>query len=209
MKGVFCVEGFWYGDHRDKTSVYPILDLVNRYQNMPFRHHRCATLEEFKFSILRWKMKAFHKNFPLLYLAFHGDEGVIKIGKDSLSLDQLSELLGDKCKGVVIYFGSCATLRVDDRLLQSFMKKTHTVAILGYMKDVDWLTSAAFDMRLLSFFLKHPFDSQGVKNIYEEILNDCRSSVKELDFRMVTNDKVSFPRTRKKSAKPKPKVKAR
>ncbi len=42
MKGTFCLETFWYGDHRDKTSVFPVLDLVNRYEKMPFVHHKCG-----------------------------------------------------------------------------------------------------------------------------------------------------------------------
>src|SRR5690606_24914749 len=129
MKGVFCLEGFWYGDHRDKTSVYPVLDLVNRLEKLPFIHHRCSTIEEFKYTISRWKQKSFHRKFPLLYLAFHGDKGIIKIGKSSLSLDDLAEMLEDKCNGVVIYFGSCATMNVDRRRLQNFMEKTKSVAI--------------------------------------------------------------------------------
>jgi len=64
MKGVFCIEGFWYGDHRDTTSVYPVLQLVRRYQNMPFLHHKCYTYEEFCFSIQRWKQRGFHKKYP-------------------------------------------------------------------------------------------------------------------------------------------------
>lgn len=166
-KGVFCLEGFWYGDHRDRTSVVPVLDLVHRYQNMPFVHHRCATIEEFAFSLKRWKNKSFHKKYPLLYLAFHGKPGKILIGKDELSLDELASILENRCSGVVIYFGSCATMHWDKRHLQSFMEKTETVAMLGYRKDVDWLTSASFETRLLSFLQEHPFDSRGIQKIHE------------------------------------------
>ena len=169
MKGVFCLEGFWYGDHRDTTSVCPVLDLVHRYQNMPFIHHRCATREEFVFSINRWKTRSFHRKYPLLYLAFHGDPGRILIGTEAVSLDELAELLGDHCRNVVIYFGSCATLKLDRRKLQSFMQRTRTLAVLGYKQAVDWLPSASFEIRLLSFLLVHPFDSVGIRRIYEEV----------------------------------------
>ena len=199
MKGVFCIEGFWYGDHRDTTSVYPVLDLVRRYQNMPFLHHKCYTYEEFCFSIGRWKQKGFHRKYPLLYLAFHGEKGLIQIGKRNLTLDELAEILEDKCQGVVIYFGSCATLKVDRRRLQSFMERTKTVALLGYKHDVEWLTSASFDIRLLSYLLEHPFDSKGVKKIYEEIKRDCKAYIRELDFVMIPNERLWFPRPRKRS----------
>lgn len=39
MNGIFCIEGFWYGDHRDKITVYPVLELINRIEGMPFIHH--------------------------------------------------------------------------------------------------------------------------------------------------------------------------
>ncbi|MBL7717993.1 MAG: hypothetical protein JNL72_04085 [Flavipsychrobacter sp.] len=197
MKGVFCLEGFWYGDHRDTTSVYPVLDLVRRYQDLPFVHHRCATVEEFVFSLERWKTKAFHRRYPLLYLAFHGEPGKILIGKESFSLDQLADLLGNKCSGVVIYFGSCATMKLDRRKLQAFMQRTETVALLGYKQEVDWLTSASFEIRLLSSLLLHPFDSRGIQKIDEDIKKNCRAQVKELDFCLVPNERVWFPRRRK------------
>ena len=198
MKGVFCIEGFWYGDHRDHTSVYPVLDLVHRYQKLPFIHHRAGTFEEFCFSISRWKQKGFHKNYPLLYLAFHGDEGVIIIGKKRLTIEELADLLEDKCSGVVIYFGSCSTLKIRKNRIQSFMEKTGTVAILGYKLEVDWLTSASFEIRLLSHLLEHPFDSQGVTKIKAEIEKACKSYTKELDFKMEVNERVWFARKRKK-----------
>lgn len=73
MNGIFCIEGFWYGDHRDKITVYPVLELINRIEGMPFIHHRWGSIEEFKYSIERWKTKAFHKKYSVLYLAFHGE----------------------------------------------------------------------------------------------------------------------------------------
>lgn len=196
-KGVFCLEGFWYGDHRDPTSVYPVLDLVRRFQQMPFIHHRCATFEEFRFSLIKWRNKSFHRRYPLLYLGFHGHPGTLQIDGEELDLDELADILEDKCSGVVIYFGSCATLKVDRRKLQAFMEKTKTVAVMGYKQEVDWLTSASFDIRLLSYLLKHPFDSKGVQTIYEELKRDCKSYIRELDFCMVPNERVWFPRKRK------------
>ena len=198
MKGVFCIEGFWYGDHRDSTSVYPILDLVKRFSKMPFLHHRCATKEEFIFCIKRWKTKSFHRNYPLLYLAFHGETERICINsKESVTLDELAEHLGDKCNRVVIYFGSCSTVKTDRRRLQKFMEATKSVAVLGYKQQVDWLQSAAFEIQLLSHLQQHPFDSKGVLKIYDEVYRDCRPQIKALDFRMIANDRIKFPRRRK------------
>lgn len=76
------------------------------------------------------------------------------------------------------------------------MLKTNTVALLGYKQEVDWLTSASFDIRLLSYLLQHPFDSKGVRKIDQEIRSDCGSYIRELDFHMIPNDKIWFSRRR-------------
>ncbi len=198
MKGVFCLEGFWYGDHRDRTSVVPIMEMANRYLNMPYIYHRCATVEEFTYSLERWKTKSFHKKYPILTLAFHGKKGQILIGKKSISLDELASILETKCEGVVIYFGSCETMNVSKRKLQSFMEKTRTIAVLGYKQEVDWLKSAAFEIQLLGNFLAHPFDTQGIKKIMAEINATGKYYIQELDFRMEINERVTFRRTRTK-----------
>lgn len=198
MKGVFCLEGFWFGDHRDRISVVPILEMASRYLNMPYIYHRCGTVEEFTYSLERWKTKSFHKKYPILNLAFHGKKGQILIGKNSVTMDELADILETKCEGVVIYFGSCDTMNVTKRKLQSFMEKTKTLAVLGYKKEVDWLKSAAFEIQLLGYFLEHPFDTQGIKKILTEIHTHSKYYISELDFRMEINEKVIFRRKRSK-----------
>jgi hypothetical protein len=197
MKGLFCIEGFWYGDHRDSTSVQPILELVSRYSGLPYLHHRCATAEEFRYSIDRWKTKAFHKKYPILYLAFHGLKGLIKVGKEEITLNELAEMLETKCEGVIIYFGSCETMSLEKRKIQDFMQRTKTLALMGYRKEVDWIKSASFDIQLLSTLIKYPFDSRGVEAIYHELHAESYPLIQELDFRMETNERIWFPRKRK------------
>ncbi|MBP6302840.1 MAG: hypothetical protein KBB37_03150 [Bacteroidia bacterium] len=196
MKGVFCIEGFWYGDHRDKTSVYPVLELINRIEGLPYIHHRSGTVEEFTFSIERWKTKAFHSKYPILYLAFHGDKGLIKVGKTNITLESLAKILGTKCEGVVIYFGSCETMQIDKRLLQKFMEQTKVLAVMGFKQEVNWLRSASFDIQMLSYFIENKFDSKGIEKTYNQIQENCKSLINELQFRMEINERIWFPRKR-------------
>jgi hypothetical protein len=182
MKGVFCLEGFWYNDHRDKTTVYPILDLANKYYDVPFLHHKCGTKEEFVFALKRWTTRSFSKKYPLLYLAFHGCNGMIKIGKEELTLAELEEMMRGKCSGTVIYFSSCETMNVDRRKLKQFLKCTEALAILGYRQKVNWLASAFFDIQLLYYLQKYPYDLSGIAGMKNELLKSCRAQVKELDF---------------------------
>ena len=196
-RGVFCLEGHWYGDHRDTTSVYPILDLVHRFHKMPFIHHKCSTIEEFEFSIKRWKTKSFHNKYPILYLAFHGDRGKLLIGKDNISLYELANLLQGKCRGVVIYFGSCATLDIHGRIINNFLKRTGAIAALGYTKDVEWLISSAFDVLLMNELQMELLDSIGIRKIYATIIKEYKSLCQRIDFRMVINKHDKFVRKRK------------
>ncbi|MFZ6664096.1 DUF6642 family protein [Peijinzhouia sedimentorum] len=192
MHGIFCLEGMWFGDHRDLYSVSPILDLVHRLGKIPFIHHRCGTYEEFEFSIKRWRVKSFHRKFPILNIAFHGDKGEFKVGKELVTLDDLAELLGGKCEGCVIYFGSCDTMRVDRRLLQKFMEQTKIIAVLGYKSSVSWLQSAAFEIQMLYHFSQENLDAKGLGKIKSSIFDDTKHLAKELEFRMEINERTNF-----------------
>jgi len=198
MQGIFCLEGYWYGDHRDKTSVHPVLELINRITKTSFVHHKCCTKEELIFSLERWKIKSFHSKYKILYIAFHCQEGLIEIGKETITLDELAVLLGEKCEGTVIYFGSCSTLKLDRRLLKKFISKTKCLAVLGFKTEVDWLRSASFDIQMLGHLISHPFDTRGIIKISAAIKEDCKHLIRELDFVMVINETNHFPRKRKK-----------
>ncbi|MGN6246889.1 MAG: DUF6642 family protein [Ginsengibacter sp.] len=198
-KGVFCLEGFWYGDHRDLISVTPVLELVGKHSNMPFVHHRCNTKAEFEYSINRWKKKSFCKKYPILYLGFHGEPGFIKVGKEKVTLIDLGNLIANNCSRSIIHFGSCSTLNLSKRRIQNFMDKTEVMAVMGYKRDVEWLPSASFEILLLDLLQNTPFDSRGVKDFQRLVQSECRRQVSELDFRLMINENKHFVRTRSKT----------
>jgi hypothetical protein len=197
--GVFCLEGFWYGDHRDLISVIPVLELVSKHSHMPFLHHRCNTRAEFEYSINRWKTKSFCQKYPILYLGFHGEPGFIKVGKESVTLDDLGNLLGDSCSRSIIHFGSCSTLNLNKTKVQKFMDQTEVLAVMGYKREVDWLPSASFEILLLDLLQNNLFDSTGIKCFKKAIRSECKRQVKELDFRLMINEKKHFVRRRQKT----------
>jgi hypothetical protein len=49
---------------------------------------------------------------------------------------------------------------------------------------------------LRHLLLTHPFDSRGIKKIYEELYQSRKRQIEELHFLMVTNKRVPFPRKR-------------
>lgn len=135
-------------------------------------------------------------------MAFHGDRGKFLIGKNNISLGELADLLEGKCRGVVIYFGSCATLDIHGRTINNFLRKTGAIAVLGYTKDVDWLISSAFDVLLMNELQMEPLDSIGIKDIYATIIKEYKSLAKKIDFRMVINNYDKFVRKRKRNILP-------
>ena len=143
-KGVFCLEGPWWGV-KDRTSIEPVLRLLETHTDyrVPYLHFDVGTREEFDFYLKKWAGASFRETHPILYLAFHGDEGEISVGEGrstSLTLDDLAERLEGRCKGRVIHFGSCGTAAAHGRELKKFLARTEALAVCGYREEVDWLS---------------------------------------------------------------------
>lgn len=198
-KGIYCIEGLWEEHNiQDKSSVLPILDLLEKRNYCDYIYHDCATKEELEFFLNKWKLKSVQEKYPILYLAFHGEKGCIFLNnKVKYSLDELAEYLVLKCIGKVIYFGSCSTLNMDKRLIKSFLNKTGAIAAVGYKSDIDWIQSTACDLFVFEALQTDKLDTRGITNIHERIISDYGNLHKILDLRVVLNDKTYFKRTRK------------
>lgn len=149
-KGVFCLETpMWTGRIKDRSSVEPVLRLLEKGYKVPYLHHDVATTEEFDFYLEKWRLKELDSH-PILYLAFHGEPDWLGVGEgDGIYLSGLADRLDGCCTGRVIHFGSCATLWVHGHSLNKFLRRTGALAVCGYTEDVDWLESTAFDLLVL------------------------------------------------------------
>ena len=189
-KGIFCLEGDWWGV-RDKTSVEPMLRLLETMGNyrVPYFHHDVGTREEFRFYLKKWTGRQFD-NYPILYLAFHGEPGGIAVGEgrnNTLTLDHLAERLEGVCKGRVIHFGSCSTLDLDGRKLSSFLRRTGACAVFGFRTEVNWLLSAAFDLLVLGYLQEVPLTKPGMGELQRRLKEEAPGLRKNLEFRMWPN----------------------
>ena len=190
-KGIFCLEGEWWGRLDRPSTVEPILKLLRRWKPyyVPYVHRDVATREEFEHYIAKWTQRAASK-FPILYLAFHGDRSTLYIGdrrmkKNHVSLGELSGMLEGKCEKKVIFFGSCETLDLHGSSINAFIRKTGALAVLGYREQVDWLDSTAFELVALGAFQLHAMTRQGVRASQRRILRSAPALAKRLKFRMV------------------------
>jgi hypothetical protein len=200
-KNIYCLEGLWNDYNlKDKSSVMPLLEFISKSNSCDFIYHDCATKDELDFFLRKWAQKSLSDKFPILYLACHGEQEKIFLNrKDFVTLNEIAEILKDQCYGKVFYFGSCSTLKIDKRKIQSFLTKTNAIAAIGYQVDVDWMISSACDLLVFEALQDDMLDSKGIVKIRDKIFKDYGNLPKQLNLRMVINEKVHFPRTRKKT----------
>lgn len=153
--GVFCVEGEWDPDLRKRRSVLPVLDLLERLGEIKAIHRDVSSNAEAEGYLRKWAQRRYD-DYPMLYLATHGDKGKLLWGKrgESMTLANIADVLGDSASGCWIYLGSCLTL-FNEPEINDFVAQTGVEAVLGYRKSVDWIESAAFDVILLSRMANH------------------------------------------------------
>ncbi|HEY0030390.1 MAG TPA: DUF6642 family protein [Bacteroidia bacterium] len=196
-KGIYCLEGLWDDNVKNKSTVLPILELLEKRSVCNYVYHSCATTDELEFLLKKWKQKKIISKYPILYLAFHGHKGHIYIThKNMYSLAKLAETLEGSAAGKVIFFASCETLNIDERKIQSFLKTTNAIAAIGYKQEVDWMISTAFELLVLDALQQDKFDHRGIVNIQTKIKSEYGKLHHILDFRMVINKYMYFPRKR-------------
>jgi hypothetical protein len=196
--GIYCIEGLWDSCNiQDRSTVRPILELMEKAGYCDFIYHDAATLQELKFYLTKWMTRSIYKKYPVLYLAFHGDSGLISLPDNvDYTLEELGDFLQGKCPGSVIHFGSCSTLLLDKRLIKSFLVKTGAIAVIGYKTDVDWIQSTACDLFVFEALQNDKLDSKGIEKIYVDIVTKYGNLYKILGLSIVINDRQHFPRRR-------------
>jgi len=199
-KGIYCIEGFWEQNNvQNESSVFPLLDLLNRNAAIPFIHHRCATKDEVMFMLERWiKQSAMRAKYPILYFATHGGKGVLDFGnKIIIDLKELGEKLRGSSANNVFIFGSCSTMKMDLESINGLLQQTGALAALGYKKKVDWMVSAAAELLLLNYLQEDvtTLDTVGIKRELEKAMREQKTLFESLGFTIVINPKpVRRPR---------------
>ena len=166
IRGIFCIETVWFG-RDDKTSMRPMLQWLHDVYDMPFIHRDAVSRDELFLYLNMWgDMKAGaandgEKQYPILILSYHGDNGGIWVTGDPeedtgyeeessfVELDEIEGSLEGRCKNKVIHFASCSTINVSNAAIGEFLEKTQASAVSGYAEDVDWTWSMAFDLLYL------------------------------------------------------------
>ena len=189
--GIFCLEDDWWHDFNRTSTVHPILALISQgvARDVPQVHRDVGTREELAYYLKRWSQRGADQ-YAILYLAFHGNEGAIFVGdrrrkEARVTLDDLADMLGDGLTGRIVHFGSCGTMGVDKRNIRRFLNRTGLVATAGFKSEVEWLTSAVFDVLLFEAMLRYSLTPRGARAIRARMWNEYRALCNRLDFRMI------------------------
>lgn len=145
--GIFCLEGAWGKRIDDRVSVLPTLEMLEHLEIATYVHRDVGTEEELYHYLKKWS-QAGYRRYEVLYFAFHGTRGGIRVGQGTVTLDDLAEKLNGKAKGRIVFFGSCSVMK-DKKAVERFQKSTGARLVCGYTKEVEWVESAAFDLLLL------------------------------------------------------------
>ena len=149
IPGIFCVEGDWSSRLTDRASVRDMLELLESVDRIRFIYEHVSTSTEAFFEALqRWRERQY-ASYSIGYFAFHGKPGKLLLGRKSVTLDKLADVLKGACESKTLYFGSCSVLQVPKEQVAAFRRKTRAKAVVGFTRDVNWLASAALDLILL------------------------------------------------------------
>lgn len=194
-KGIFCMETDRWYRQKDSHTVEPVLQLIEKISGARYEHHDVATCAEFEYCLNRY-LKPGYKNYPILYLGFHGwsademvDDAHVSLNDGtSVTLNKMEEWIDGRCKDRLIYIGSCGVLQSHGNRLRKFVKNTGAVAIAGYKEEVDWLESATFDMLALGQLQDAAFRKDSIRKFDKELKTGARTLYHRLGFRVVLRD---------------------
>ena len=151
-KNIVCLESLRDGVTDEWISVAPVIEFLAKLNEVKFTHLTCKNRIEFKFNLREVCNHGRKRDHAILYLAFHGKAGGILLPDgDSLSLEELADLMGDKFQDWVVHLGSCSTLSAKESRVRDFFRSTKVALLVGYRKRVDWTESTSMDLILLDW----------------------------------------------------------
>ena len=119
--------------------------LCQTVENLKYIYRKCNTREEF-FEYLRQYTFVRYRNYTILYIAFHGRPNKIQIGRDLVTLREITDVLEGHLAHRIVYFGSCSTMRTKRANIDDFLHRTKADILAGYRKDVDFIQATAWEM---------------------------------------------------------------
>ncbi len=182
-KQIFCIEGDWHPDLRQKDTIENALKFMETASGMKIKyiHRHCSTEEELRNRINEYNKRRYN-SFSIFYLAFHGVPNGLKLSpKTILSLEELAEMAENKLRNKIVHLGSCETLNINKKNIKKFLQTTGALCISGFKKEVPFVSSTIFDVlyfEMCQYYKQIHVIEKHMKSYYGKMM-------KELDFVMV------------------------
>lgn len=178
--GIYCIEGAW--PERYEMSARPLLEMLADYHEIPTVHRMATSEDQFTARLREWASA--EMTFAVLYLWYHGSPGgVAPDGYDSVNLEAIADILGKRCANCLIHFGSCKTLKLKPKRVDSFLERTGAVAVSGYTKNVGWIEPIALELLYLDCVQQTIFAKRNQRYINESVMRTVSERMKEDDVR--------------------------
>ncbi len=188
MKLVFCIEADWEGSAKKQSSILPMLQCISGIYPTKVKYifRTANTVAEFKYCLKKFKqISKTNGDFCALFICGHGEPGIIHLGNDSLSIEQLTEIskeIGENLySGHLIHFDSCSVIKGTKKRIKKFMKLTGASCVTGFEDDVDFIDSLALEMIFIDCLSDNKNVSKAVKEFSEEHSSIC----KRLKFKII------------------------
>ena len=185
-KNIFCLETYSWYSGEDRTTVRPILELLEKMEYCKYLYRDVATREEFNYFIDEYfDDEEKREGYPILYLNFHGSDdppGIYLGNGKMIGLEELAVMIGRRCSNRLIHFGSCSTMNLSSTAAKAFLERTQAVAVCGYKGEVDWLQSAAFEVLILGTLKAHSFTKRGMEQFGDRLKEQAAVLHKKLKF---------------------------
>ena len=176
--GIFCLEGDWDKNLKDKTSVRPLLEFLDQNEHIDFIYRDVGTPNELVFYVKKWQQSRY-SSYNIGYFAFHGEPDAIFIGRNKKSIEELGKLLEGACSKKTLYFGSCKTLNIGRKKILELKKITKARCVCGYTKDVNWFPCSAFELLLF-----YALTNYKRIDLVDKYLKKYSGLVRELGFKI-------------------------
>jgi hypothetical protein len=151
-KNIVALESFWTTDVENRLSVQPILELASKKNYIKSVLLTCNTIEELEYNL---GIVPRRNGYGILYFAFHGFPGGIIMAGSKAKLETIAEFMGKRFSHWIVFFGSCATFKIEKSRIFNFMESTKVLMTIGYKKRAYWMDSSAIDLLLLDLIQEY------------------------------------------------------
>ncbi|MBK8556215.1 MAG: hypothetical protein IPL65_10820 [Lewinellaceae bacterium] len=143
MAKIFCLEGEWKNDPRNKHSVASVLEFIQANTGIAHTHRRVSTVSELESRLDEFNRQS---SYTMLYLAFPGTAGALMLREQAYSLEDLALASKGRWKDRVIHLSVENMLKVPTKQITAFRLSTHATILSGYTGSIDFFPSAILEM---------------------------------------------------------------